>query len=262
MSQSPKVPDLLLEKMILGELEPEKEKQVRARLDKELGGQKRLEELRESNREILDEYMPEQIAASIRQKVELESPNKPRQKTVWSPAPALALAVAVIALVVLTALPFIDDKNTTGTIGIKETVRIKGDPRLFIHLKTADGTREIVSGDTVSPGDKLQLSYLAGDAKFGMVVSIDGNDSVTLHFPLSPEADAALAGGGTVSLPFSYELDAAPDFERFFFISSKNPMEVEMILAQMKLDGGDPIENLKDSGTMKIIEILLHKPEK
>jgi hypothetical protein len=61
-----------------------------------------------------------------------------------------------------------------------------------------------------------------------LIASIDGAGVVTLHYPANADAPAlatALAQKPT-SLPQAYVLDDAPQFERFFFITSEDPIEV------------------------------------
>jgi hypothetical protein len=52
---------------------------------------------------------------------------------------------------------------------------------------------------------------------------------VTLHLPASGSQAAALEAGGTVLLGFSYELDAAPRWERFYLVTGDEPFDVEPV---------------------------------
>jgi hypothetical protein len=44
---------------------------------------------------------------------------------------------------------------------------------------------------------------------------------VTLHHPESPRGETTLSSGGAIPLAQAYELDDAPRFERFFFVSGE-----------------------------------------
>lgn len=76
----------------------------------------------------------------------------------------------------------------------------------------------------------LQLSYTAGDAKYGVIFSVDGRGSITWHLPAGyrggSRAAPALDAQGQVVLPSAYELDDAPGFERFFLVYSSVPFDV------------------------------------
>jgi hypothetical protein len=100
-----------------------------------------------------------------------------------------------------------------------EVVRIKGDASLVVERVGPRGLEPMHDGDLARTGDRLQLRYLAADREQGAIVSIDGRGVATLHFPATVEASPRLASGGAVALDHSYELDDAPEFERFFFVT-------------------------------------------
>ena len=77
----------------------------------------------------------------------------------------------------------------------------------------------------------LRLGYVAAGRRFGVILSIDGRGAVTLHFPSSPTGATALAGPGESLLPDAFELDDAPEFERFFLITADSPPAVDGVLA-------------------------------
>ena len=62
-----------------------------------------------------------------------------------------------------------------------------------------------------------------------MIVSIDGSGNVELHHPASETGAASLTRGTEQPLPKGYKLDAAPRFERFFFITSKTPGSLDVL---------------------------------
>jgi hypothetical protein len=75
----------------------------------------------------------------------------------------------------------------------------------------------------------IRLGYRAAGRGYGAIVSTDGRGNVTLHLPASGGRAATLKAGGTVLLSFSYELDDAPRWERFYLVTANQPFEVEPV---------------------------------
>jgi hypothetical protein len=83
----------------------------------------------------------------------------------------------------------------------------------------------------------LQVSYVALGRPYGVIFSIDGAGVVTLHHPTSAEGEQALVDlDGAVPLPSAYELDDAPRFEKFFFVTALHPLDVTAILEKARHD--------------------------
>jgi hypothetical protein len=124
-----------------------------------------------------------------------------------------------------------------------DTERLKGDPALVLHRKVGSGRELLRADDRVAPGDELLVSYRADDATHGVIVSIDGTGEVTLHFPADAAGSTALQQRGTVLL-HTFELDDAPAFERFLFVTADEPIEVEQVMdaARALARGSDPLE--------------------
>lgn len=98
--------------------------------------------------------------------------------------------------------------------------RPKGfDPKLRVYRNGATGPERLGSGAMARRGDVIQLGVVAGGATHGMVLSIDGRGEVTVHLPPGGEGTTRL-GSGEARLPSGYELDDAPNFERFFLVSA------------------------------------------
>jgi hypothetical protein len=120
-------------------------------------------------------------------------------------------------------------------------VRVKGgEAHLNIYKRTDAGARILKEGQRVSEGDSLQVGYVAGMNRYGTIVSIDGRGTVTLHFPTSEAGGERLEEEGEILLPFSYTLDDAPGFERFFFVSSKEPFSIRGVLDAAEELAGQP----------------------
>lgn len=104
------------------------------------------------------------------------------------------------------------------------------DGRLVIHRKGTDHPIRLADGDGVHDADLVQVGYTAGKDVHGVILSIDGAGTVTLHSPESGDGSTALEHGHFAVLPHAYELDAAPGFERFFLVTSKAPLDVADVL--------------------------------
>ncbi len=177
-------PDWLLERYALGEATAEERARVQA--DPDLA--KQLSALELSTTEI------HALHPRLRE--------RPKTQSAWSfwllpVAAACAVALAVSA-------------------PSEEDVRAKGNrTALLIYRATPTGPQRLAPNAPCEKGDRLQIEYTAGAARFGAIFSIDGRGHVTQHWP---EGDSAAALEPHALLPFAYELDDAPAFERFVFI--------------------------------------------
>lgn len=236
------VPQLLLEKLALGELSPDEAAQVRRRLEAQPGGLERLQELERSNEEILLTHPPRAMVPEIRRRARLSATRSTTRSTLLVLAP-VALAAGAAMLI---ARPAPDDPiapiaQLPGIEGPGET-RTKGDtPVLRVYRHTGDGNERLQPGATVGAGDLLQLGYVSMGNGYGVVFSIDGRGAVTLHHPQRPGQAQALLKAGEVLLPLAYELDDAPGFERFFIVGSQDaPVDLDAVLAGARLLAKDP----------------------
>jgi hypothetical protein len=214
------ISDLRLEQYVLGELPAAETKKLREALETDEILRARLEALEKSNREILTAHTPESIAGSIRERIggrERGFRRGPSYIGIMIPV-AAALLLFFSAVVIRERLMPSSD------------TRPKGSTRISIFLKTADGAMELADGSVGHPRDVLQIAYTAGDARYGVIFSIDGRGVVTFHLPpryggqklVSPELDQQ----GQTVLPYAYELDDAPGFERFFLVYSGASFDV------------------------------------
>lgn len=236
------VPVLLVEQLALGELDEASAGRVRA----ELGSDDALPRLESSNREILADHPPDRVAAEIRRK--LERSNKPAPSRAWIPwllAPTMVAAAALVWVAVRDEPPALATHVEILDDGDPEQTRIKGgvEPHLVIDRRTAAGHERLMTDQVVRSGDLLQVSYVPAGRRHGVIVSIDGAGAVTLHHPEAPGASPALAEGSEVPLAHSYELDDAPGFERFVFVTRDGqPPTVDEVMHAAERLGEDPLE--------------------
>jgi len=92
-------------------------------------------------------------------------------------------------------------------------------PHLEIDRSRAQSVVRLDSGAQVDRGDVVQVSYVAAGNHFGVVVSLDGRGGVTLHHPGAVHEVPRVHARGETPLPNAFELDDAPGFERFFFVT-------------------------------------------
>jgi hypothetical protein len=239
------ISDLTLEQYALGELAPEKESRVRAALESDAALRARLEALRESDRQILAAYPAEQMAAAIRARLEAgrglrrrdadRARQFPRQRAARRAPPlALALPIAAAALLFISFFTVRERVLPQLATSMTEATRLKGvRPHLTVYRKTAGGAEELASGQPARQRDVLQISYTAADARYGVIVSLDGRGTLTWHLPPgaagAPGAAPALTRQGEVVLSSAYELDDAPGFERFFLVYSAASFDARVV---------------------------------
>lgn len=242
------VPALLVEQLALGELDEAEARRVREALGDD--GDRALARIEASNREILADYPPKKLAADIRRRLEREQEAGGRSRRGWMPwvlAPTLVAAAAVAWVMVRTpedtTLAVDDTHAELVDDGQPELTRIKGavDPHLVIDRRTSAGHERLGAGEMVGEGDLLQLSYVPAGRREGVIVSIDGAGAVTLHHPAEPEGSPALDEGAEIPLGHSYELDDAPSFERFLFVTRDGqPPAVDEVLRAAEQLARDP----------------------
>jgi hypothetical protein len=230
MSQRPsEVPDILLEQLLLGELSRDEERALRARLaPEEL--ERRLATLRGADTAFQAEHDHERMLSAItsrarvaRMRSEVAKPSAIRY---------LVPSLAVLALMVWFVRP------QPGATPDKlpgppqdEQIILKGlDPYLVLYRREGEVVETLSHGAHAAAGDMLQVGYVAAEARYGAIVSVDGGGTVTLHFPDAETASSKLTAPGEQLLDHSYELDAAPAFERFFFVTAREPIDIKNVM--------------------------------
>ncbi len=229
-----------LAQLQLGELPPQTQHILRAELGHQLAPA--LQRLRIEDDKMLQHYPPERIAAQITAKAAKKGREPLKTWRRITAVPTLALSALALGLLVLPLSP----TNSIGSLSLKnapdpailsspstESTRSKGlSPHLVIQRLRLDGSIDRLNANSdAKEGDVLQLSYVAAGHRHGVVLSIDGRGVVTLHHPQQLRSSTRLAERGETALAHAYELDDAPDFERFIFVASNSEIDVTRVMA-------------------------------
>lgn len=245
MRDGTRLPDLILEQFALGELPEAERSRVQAAIEEDPSLRERLEEIRRSDEAILADYPPAEAAADIRRRaLEPVPPRGLRGRRSFMPvfmASAAALGLVFIGAFAFRGILFPSKDDMTRPKG--------GTASLSVYRKTQVGVEELRERASARAGDLLQLRYGAGSASYGAVFSIDGRGELTFHLPAGYRGEAAAApelDPKGAALSSAYELDDAPAFERFYFVSSAEPFDMAQLwgaateLAGKKSETGEP----------------------
>ena len=230
------LPDWLVERAALDEVPPES----RDRIDRADPGElaERVAALRDDNAKELATYparpalrtIEARAASATRRRAE-----RRRQRRLT------ALGIVASAAAVLLVTRVVIDRPTSEddpapSVAHEEITRAKGMPRLLAFRQAGERVEKLERDALVRAGDVIQLRYNAGGHGYGVIASVDGAGVVTLHFPVSEDAppQATAVAHDTTSLPQAYALDDAPRFERFFFITANEPIDVQQSLAALR----------------------------
>ncbi|TPV94443.1 MAG: anti-sigma factor [Myxococcales bacterium FL481] len=271
------VPTLLIEQLAAGLLPADEARAVRQSLGERAAAE--LEAIGASNARILGELTPAEVAAEVSRRASPARSQRYRRakNSVWIAVPSLAAAAVVLlwwrerpsppsdrprsptpSLVAGAAAPALEPTRSKGLA-----------PHLTIARKRNGTIEKLVDGATARPGDVLQLGYVAAGRGHGVILSFDGRGVVTLHHPATIEGSTELQNLGEVALGFAYELDDAPQFERFFLLTfdprvTESSVGTASIVQAAKQLASEP--STRETGSISLpsaveqSSILLRKP--
>jgi hypothetical protein len=185
-----------------------------------------LESLPAQDRAFLAAWPAERIVPQIEAKVRIARARE-AQATNRSPNGLLFLApvlAGILAILVVVAQP----GEAPDTL-LEETTAKGLAPSLKLYLPSADGPIPLAADATLHAGDVIQVGWQAGDATHGVIVSIDGGGSVTLHFPQRP-GDPTVLPTGEQHTDHAFQLDDAPAYERFFLVTGQEPIDTATVV--------------------------------
>jgi len=226
------VPDWKLERYLVGELPAPEMESVRRAAELDSSVRQRLEQLQFSNQDILRRYPPEWMTRQIVARTQLAASVQRTPATLFGrfgPLPKLA-AVAVALMVVLLVF-YPRQADHTSEVGTEADTGFKGGgPSLVLYRKVPSGAERLSEGSLARPGDTIQVAYLAVGRRYGVILSLDGRGVVTLHLPERGSHAAQLEAGHLTRLDSSCQLDEAPRWECFYFITSDKTFQLDPIL--------------------------------
>ncbi|MBP7735632.1 MAG: hypothetical protein KA369_06625 [Spirochaetes bacterium] len=225
------IPDITLERYLLNELTPDVMERIRETMKADPLLRKRIEQINESNGKILRRYRPETIVPRIIEWASL-SGIAPAPGRRFSRAMVLVPSMAAVAAVaVLVLFPIIRSGNDTiPDPFMNDVTRVKGTgAQLYVYRKSGSGAEQLSAASKVRDRDLLQIAYYSAEDTHGVILSLDGRGTVTQHYPASPSRDTRIEKNRKIFLRSSYELDDAPGFERFIFISSRSPLDARAL---------------------------------
>ena len=253
------IPDWKLEKYLTGDLPAEEMREIREMeaTDEIFAG--RVKMLREDNAAILKRLPFEKLSEKIAMMPGRSNAGADNTVRVNFKLVKLAAAAALVLAVVTVALfsqRSISQESASQVMEVamvdqNDDVRIKGlSARMEVWKKTGDSAVQMENLGEAREGDEIQLRYAVTEKCYGLLFSMDGNGTITMHMGQENRA-VELEPGKMTTLPFAYKLDNAPKFEKFFFLTSKNEFE---------LNAGDIDALLKQDG-VKTVSLTLRKTE-
>lgn len=246
-------PDWKLERFLLEELDAREMEEIRRAADVDGELRSRLDALEQSNREILREYPPDRMGGQIRERLAEEEASATtaaahrgwrgarlasrrgesahlmpgRGWRAWF-APRILAPAGVIAIVAFAVfvLPHLISPGGPDDFGV---TRLKGDsPQLRLHRKTEEGSERLEDGALASEHDLILLQYQTNDRPYGVILSVDGRGTITRHLPEHGKDAQEMELGRSHLTDYAFELDDAPGWEVFFFVTSSEPFTIDL----------------------------------
>ncbi|MDA3899585.1 MAG: hypothetical protein PF637_03590 [Spirochaetes bacterium] len=246
------ITDLTLEQYLLHELPEETYNNLKNIIESDVQTRLRLLKIEESNH---DFFSANPVALRVKQIEKAAEDSNVKKaliskrhlslfsqffnfKTVLSFSSALAIVMALFMF-----MPR-DSRQTLQNLGENsEVTRIKGSASLNIYKKSETGVIVLTNRSVVKPGDHLQIAYQNDTSTFGAILSIDGNGTITRHFPIDSNVSRSIEKGKRVTLDNSYVLDDAPYFEKFYLFISKKPFQIKSIENRLQETSGNNPES-------------------
>ena len=253
MTDVKQISDFKLERYLLGELPEVEMAALRKREAEDELFAARVKMMREEG----ERFLAENPFSALEDK--LENDQRSVERSLWlRVAAVLVVAFGIFSVVVLNRqTDIVNDTSATSGMDVAMAdvdngTRIKGmTAGLEVWKKMGDSAVQMVNLGEAREGDEIQLRYRVPQKFFGMLFSMDGNGTVTMHMGEGNRA-VELEPGKMTTLPFAYKLDNAPKFEKFFLLTSGEMFE---------FDGNDIDKTLKKDG-VESVSFTLRKVEK
>jgi hypothetical protein len=253
MTDVKQISDFKLERYLLGELPEVEMAALRKREAEDELFAARVKMMREEG----ERFLAENPFSALEDK--LENDQRSVERSLWlRVAAVLVVAFGIFSVVVLNRqTDIVNESSATSGMDVAMAdvdngTRIKGmTAGLEVWKKMGDSAVQMANLGEAREGDEIQLRYRVPQKCFGMLFSMDGNGTVTMHMGEGNRA-VVLEPGKMTTLPFAYKLDNAPKFEKFFLLTSGEMFE---------FDGNDIDKTLKKDG-VESVSFTLRKVEK
>ena len=245
MTDVKQISDFKLERYLLGELPEVEMAALRKREAEDELFAARVKMMREEG----ERFLAENPFSALEDK--LENDQRSVERSLWlRVAAVLVVAFGIFSVVVLNRqTDIVNDASATSGMDVAMAdvdngTRIKGmTAGLEVWKKMGDSAVQMVNLGEAREGDEIQLRYRVPQKCFGMLFSMDGNGTVTMHMGEGNRA-VELEPGKMTTLP--------PKFEKFFLLTSGEMFE---------FDGNDIDKTLKKDG-VESVSFTLRKVEK
>lgn len=248
-----KVSQEQIERYLLDELSEKEKKFVEEECEKNPQLKEEIDNLKKDNEDFLKQYpvdkMVEQISNRYQEQVELNNSTNEKNGIVrlhrfTSRKVVLTMMAAAITLTAFTVyftwLQFlfhtedVNTENTTRLKGLTQTETVVDfsmicKPQIFIFRRGEESHDQLTQEELVKENDILQLSYSLQKDAYGTILSLDGRDTITQHFPEQGGIAKLMDAGDQIPLKSAYQLDDAPKYEFFFMVVSKKPFQIDMV---------------------------------
>ena len=234
---TPHIPDVVIERYRLNELSKVDIERIEHRLQDDPALRARVGALDASDDALRDDI--ERIASRLEEHV-IARPVHTMTRAVSTAAVAAAVLLAVVVYTHRPSAPAPDPAEDR-IKGVRATA-----PAIAVFRRTSDGSERLSDGAVAHAGDLIRIGYRPAGRTFGVIVSIDGLGHVTRHLPPAGDRAAPLKNDAMVLLDEAYELDDAPQWERFYFVSGETAFDVAPVLRAVR-DGEAPPHGLEQS---------------
>ncbi len=215
-----------LEQYVLGDLPQTEMEEMSALIQKDASIARRVELLKSNNEQLRQKFPVGDVTLKVHTQTSALNTQREKKKVFNIPMVSGLLSALFIAVFSITLLT----QPEQSTRPILEITRLKGlDAQLNVYKKTRLGSTLLSDSSLVMAGDQLQLEYVVNNNLYGIILSLDGNGSMTHHFS-GPGFSSLKLHQPKMLLPFSYLLDDAPLYEKFYLIMSEDEFSVDTIL--------------------------------
>ena len=225
------VPDLALERYLLGELPPAASDRIRRAVETDDRLRSRLAALQAADAAARESCPPPALAADVRRRLDGAAAARAGEPA-WRRSAMASVAAVLAAAVAIGVVGLRGGSWTSSTVADSPATggseeRVKGAEATLVVFRNNDAGGEPLGNDAAAhAGDVLRVGYRVAAPVFGAIVSLDGRGVVTQHLPAEGSRAVPLEAGATVLLDSAYELDDAPRLERFYLISAREVFDL------------------------------------